>query len=150
MPYLAGQTLTAAMLTKYVTSVNPSTNATFSAHQVLPDDTVTFMAIASHRYKVSYSTRHSNSSGTATSPAAVGCNLRWVAGAGPITPSSTVIRGFAFPSTGGNGDFSGFKTIVFGVTGLVTVGVSASANIGTSTFNGGTTERELLVEDVNP
>lgn len=150
MGYLAGQTLTAAMLTKYVTSVNPTTNVTFTAHQVLADDTVTFTAVASHRYKISYSTRHSNSVGTATSPAAVACNLRWVAGAGPITTSSTLIRGFAFPSTQGNGEFCGFKTIVFGVTGLVTVGVSASANTGTSTFNGATTERELLVEDVNP
>ena len=149
MGYLAGQTLTAAMLTKYVVSVNPSTNATFTAHAVLPDDTVTFMAISSHRYKISYSTRHSNSVGTATAPSAVGCNLRWIAGAGPITTSSTLIRGFAFPSTNGNGDFSGYKTIT-GLSGLVTIGVSASASTGTETFNGGTTERELIVEDINP
>lgn len=149
MPYLAGQTLTAAMLMKYVTSVSPSTNATFSAHQVLADDTVTFMAIASHRYKISFSTRHSNTVGTATSPAAVACNLRWVAGAGPITTSSTMLRGFAFPSNQGNGEFSGFKTIT-GLSGLVTIGISASANVGVSTFNGGTIERELLVEDINP
>lgn len=149
MPYLAGQTLTAAMLTKYVTSVSPSTNATFTTHAVLPDDTVTFMAIASHRYKITYSTRHSNSVGTATTPAAVGVNLRWVAGAGPILTSSTLIREFAFPATGGNGDFCGFKTIT-GLSGLVTIGISASASTGTSTFNGGTDDRELLVEDVNP
>lgn len=148
MGYPAGETATAVEhFNRHMAHVDPTSNVTFTAHQVLADDTVTFVAIATHIYKITYSTRHSNNVGTFSSPAAVACNVRWIAGAGPITTSSTLIRGFAFGSANGNSDFTGVKCVT-GISGTITIGVSASASTGTQTFNGGTGERMLLVEDL--
>jgi hypothetical protein len=124
------------------------TDTTFTTEVVMPETVTVLDSLPSHRYKISYGTRHSNSAGTATSPAVCSISMRGVFGTGPILTTSALIRTFSFPSTGGNSEFSGFKVLT-GLTGTFTIGVSAVANFGTETFNGGATEREILVEDLD-
>jgi hypothetical protein len=144
--YQAGKTLTAAELNRDMGAVFPSANDTFTTIKVLTADTKTITAIPTHRYKISYTTRHSS-----TAASAVTVDARWIAGAGPITTTSTQIFTRVFQSSGGNETFTTFGTLPAGVlSGLVTIGFTAFTNTGTITFYGGAGERELLIEDLGP
>ncbi len=146
MSYQAGSTLTAVALNRLMGYAQPSTNDTFTTIKVLASDTVTFTAISTHSYKVSYSTQHSSSTTSATTFAA-----RWIAGAGPITTSSAALWSRICQSVTGNDTFTASRTVPAGVlSGQVTIGMTGQANTGTITVYGGSVDRELLIEDLGP
>lgn len=146
MPYQPGQALTGVMLNRNMGAAQPSGNDTFTTTvKVLTADTVTFTAIPSHTYAVSWSTQHSSSGACVMTLCA-----RYVAGAGPILTGSTIIWQRIAPSAAGNDVFYARRTVT-DLSGQVTVGITGLANAAaTTTVYGGSVDRELLVEDLGP
>lgn len=112
-----------------------------------PDTMVTFSADVSRRYKQSFTTRFSQTNaGTLT------VSFRYVAGNGPILPTST--QWFSHTVIGNAGNFAGlsaFKVTPAGLSGVYTVGVSffSGSGAGNSTaYGSGGIGRTLILEDV--
>lgn len=144
MPFQAGATITPSVLNRFMGIVQPGSNDTFTpTPKVLTADTVTFTAIASHTYEVTWQTRMSSVIACAAT-----VNARWEPGAGPVTTSSTSIWSRIAQVTAGNDTYHFARTIT-GLSGQVTVGITALCNNATTcTVSGGSLERELLVQDL--
>jgi hypothetical protein len=144
MPFQAGQTITPDVLNRYMGNAQPGSNDTFTTTlKVLTADTKTFTAIPAHIYEVSWNARMS-----ATGTCVATMDARWIAGAGPITTTSTSIWSRICQVTAGNDTYHFSRTIT-GLAGTVTVGITGLANAGaTVTAYGGTGERELMIEDL--
>lgn len=144
MAFPNGATITSAFVNRYVGSAGPSGNDTFTtAAKVLIDDAVTFTADPTHRYLVSWDTQMSGS----TSPVLATVTARWEDGEGPVLTSSTTIFQ-RVANLGANNDAYHFRRTVTGLSGLITVGMTALTNTGTCTVYGAANGRELLVKDL--
>lgn len=145
MSYQAGQTLTAASISRLMAYTQPSASDTFTtATKVLTADQVTFNAISGHTYAVSFSTHHS-SSGTS----AATLSARYIAGNGPVATGSAIIWQRVFQSGAGIDTFYA-RRLITGISGVITVGLTGLTNTATVTLYGGSIDRELLVEDMGP
>jgi hypothetical protein len=114
-----------------------------------PDTVVTQTFDAARRYEVSYTTRFSqtNTSGT------LSLNMRYVAGTGPVLPTSTQFLNFVVSGNGANNaGLSATKVMPPGLSGVYTVGVSFFAGSGggnTTVYGGSSGEgRTLIFKDV--
>ena len=130
---------------------DPLTNLTMpgGTETVDPDTVVTHTFDSARRYKVTYTTRFSqtNTSGT------MSLNMRYVAGTGPILPTSTQFLNFVAQGNGGNNAaLSAAKVLPANLSGTYTVGVSffAGSGGGNSTVYGGSSGegRTLIFEDI--
>lgn len=129
---------------------DPTGDLTFTTTEVVDTATmVTWTADPLRRYKLTYTTRFSQS-GAGTASFAI----RYVAGAGPITTSSTVMLNFTVQGNGANNDGATFvKVAPPGLSGVYTIGVTmnSASGAGSSIAYGGSsgTGRTLIFEDVS-
>jgi hypothetical protein len=112
-----------------------------------PDVSVTFTIDLTRRYKLSYTTRFSQTNaGTMT------FSFRYVAGTGPLLSTSTQWFSHTVPGNGANfAGLSAYKVLPPGLSGTYTVGVSlfSGSGAGASTLYGSSgIGRTLILEDV--
>ena len=130
---------------------DPTTNLSLpgASETVDPDTVVTWTLDGARRYKVTYSTRFSqtNAGGTMT------ISFRYVAGSGPLLPTSTQFMNYTAIANGGNNAaLTAVKVLPGNLSGVYTIGVSffAGSGGGASTVYGGASGegRTLIFEDV--
>jgi hypothetical protein len=144
MAFPSDTNITSGFVNRCMGAAGPSGNDTFTtAAKVLIDDSVTFTAISGHTYKVSWSTQMAGSA----SPVLATVTARWEPGDGQVTTSSTLIFSRVANLNTGNDSYH-FARCVTGLSGLVTVGITAFTNTGTCTVYGSANGRELLVKDL--
>jgi hypothetical protein len=130
---------------------DPLTNLTIpgSTETVDPDTVVTFTLDAARRYELSYLTRFSQTTAGGT----MTLSMRYVAGSGPLLPTSTQFLNYVVPANGANNaGLSAIKVLPGNLSGVYTVGVSffAGSGGGNSTVYGGSSGegRTLIFKDV--
>lgn len=144
MAFPADVAITSSFVNRYVGSAGPSGNDSFTTSvKVLTDDAVTFTAIASHTYSVGWNTQMSGS----TSPVLATVTARWEPGEGPVLPGSASFWSRVANLSAANDSYH-FERTITGVSGLITVGITAFTNTGTCTVYGAANGRELLVKDL--